>query len=256
MLSIQVGCTTPEVENTPATEDVTSQTTTQTNTEEVPNQSNYYEIRTNLGRIVIRLYDDTPEHRDNFARLVSEQFYDSTSFHRVIADFMIQGGDPNSKNDDPMDDGQGGPGYTLPAELKTNHFHKKGALAAARQGDAVNPTRASSGSQFYLVLGSQVEPGTLDQIEQSLRQQIPNPEFAFSEEARTAYTTSGGTPHLDGQYTVFGEVVDGFDVLATIGASPTARATGQAVHPALIDQPFEKVVMQVTKLDDYSPPSN
>lgn len=220
------------------------------------NQTMYYEISTNLGRMVVRLYDDTPEHRDNFARLANEGFYDSTSFHRVIANFMIQGGDPNSKNDDPMDDGMGGPGYTLPAEIRANHFHKRGALAAAREGDVTNPTRASSGSQFYIVLGGvPFEADVLDKIERSLRTQIPDPSFSFSDSARTAYMRDGGAPHLDGMYTVFGELVEGFDVLDAIGASSTARSTGQSVHPALIDQPFEKVVMKIRPLENYSPPA-
>lgn len=220
-----------------------------------PSNGNYYEISTTLGTLVVRLYDDTPEHRDNFARLASEGYYDGTTFHRVIANFMIQGGDPNSKNDDPMDDGSGGPGYTLPAEIKPDHFHKRGAVAAARQGDVVNPTRASSGSQFYIVLGGvPFDSTSLDQIERGLRTQIPDPGFTFSDSARAVYMRDGGAPHLDGMYTVFGEVVDGFDVLDAIGKTPTARSTGQQAHPALLDQPLEKVVMHVKPLENYSPP--
>ncbi|MGA7303967.1 MAG: peptidylprolyl isomerase [Rhodothermales bacterium] len=233
--------------------DTTENQSTPMNT--APSEGNYYEISTPKGRMVVRLYDDTPEHRDNFARLANEGYYDGTTFHRVIANFMIQGGDPNSKNDDPMDDGAGGPGYTLSAEINPAHFHKRGALAAARQGDVVNPTRASSGSQFYLVLGgAPFDSTTLDQIERSLRTQIPDPGFTFSDSARAAYMRDGGAPHLDGMYTVFGEVVEGFDVLDAIGNSPTARSTGKSVQPALVDQPFDKIVMQVKHLENYTPP--
>jgi len=248
------GCSNAQPDST-ATKAAPIDSTNQTTMTTVPQDANYYEITTNLGRMVVRLYNDTPEHRDNFARLADEGFYDGTTFHRVIANFMIQGGDPNSKNDDPMDDGAGGPGYTLPAEFKADHFHKRGALAAARQGDVVNPTRASSGSQFYIVLGgTPFDATTLDQIERSLRTQIPDPGFTFSDSARAAYMRDGGAPHLDGMYTVFGEVVEGFDVLDAIGTSPTARSTGKPVQPALVDQPFEKVVMQIRHLENYTPP--
>lgn len=219
--------------------------------------TNYFEITTRHGRMVVRLYDDAPLHRDNFAKLASEDFYDGTTFHRVIANFMIQGGDPNSKNDDLSDDGQGGPGYTIPAEISTARFHKRGALAAARQADQVNPNRASSGSQFYLVLGGRpfVE-ATLRQVEQRLRQQIPDPDFAFTPEMVEAYTTGGGAPHLDGLYTVFGELVEGFDVLDAIGSEKTPRTEGEQTPPALFDQPLEKVEMEIRPLPDYSPSSN
>ena len=217
--------------------------------------STYYEIETRLGNIVIGLYDDTPGHRDNFAKLVDEGFYNGTTFHRVIANFMIQGGDPNSKNDDPMDDGQGGPGYTVPAEISTSRYHKRGAVAGARQADQVNPQRSSSGSQFYLVHGGrEFDDNTLTQIEYRLRQQIPDANFSFTPEMREAYATDGGAPHLDGMYTVFGEIVDGWDVLDAIGAEETARSTGERTHPALTDQPYEPVPMQIRALEDYTPP--
>ncbi len=218
--------------------------------------TNYYEIVTRLGTMVIRLYDDTPGHRDNFAKLVSEGFYDGTTFHRVIANFMIQGGDPDSKGGDPMSYGQGGPGYTTPAEINAARYHKRGAVAAARQADQVNRKRASSGSQFYLVLGGQpYDKNILTQIEYRLRQQIPDPKFAFTPEMRAAYQKDGGAPHLDGMYTVFGEIVEGFDVLDLIGAEETARSTGEQTHPALADQPLESISMEIRALPNYTPPA-
>ena len=216
--------------------------------------TNYYEIVTPHGRLVILLYDETPGHRDNFAKLVDEGFYNGTTFHRVIANFMIQGGDPNSKNDDPMDDGQGGPGYTVPAEIDAARYHKRGAIAAARQADQVNPTRSSSGSQFYLVHGGRpYEASTLTQMQHRLRQQIPDPDFTFSAEALADYETGGGAPHLDGMYTIFGEVVEGFDVLDSIGGTATARSTGENTHPSLLDQPLESITLEIKLLSDYTP---
>jgi peptidyl-prolyl cis-trans isomerase B (cyclophilin B) len=206
--------------------------------------------------MVVRLYDDTPKHSENFAKLASEGFFNGTTFHRVINGFMIQGGDPNSKNDDPMDDGQGGPGYTIPAETNPEHFHKKGALAGARQADQVNPMRASNGSQFYIVLGGrEFTPDILKQVEPRLRQQIPDPDFSYSPEQVEAYSTVGGAPHLDGMYTVFGEVVEVFDVLDAIGAVETPRSMGEQTNPTLYDQPTEPIEMTVRPLDDdYTPP--
>ena len=148
--------------------------------------TNLYEIRTPEGRMVVRLYDETPQHRDNFKKLVAEQFYDSTTFHRVIERFMIQGGDPNSRGDDPAAVGQGGPGYTIPAEIRPDLYHKRGALAAARQGDPVNPERRSSGSQFYIVQGETYNDSTLAEMEQALRQRIPDADFSFSDSAKAA----------------------------------------------------------------------
>ena len=226
----------------------------------------YYEIVVPQGRMVVRLYDDTPGHRDNFAKLAEEQFYDSTTFHRVIAGFMIQGGDPNSKNDDLLDDGAGGPGYTIPAEFVPTRFHKRGALAAARQGDQVNPEKRSSGSQFYIVHGG--TPYTeeqLAQIEAGLRQQLGDPDFSFPEEARQAYLTEGGAPQLDGAYTVFGELVEGFDVLDAVANVLTVRRRIQMqdatlmnegpFDPRLQDQPPQPVPMTVRPLPEYTPPS-
>ena len=212
---------------------------------------NRYVIGTPQGDIVIRLYDETPGHRDNFAKLVDEEFFDGTLFHRVIANFMLQGGDPNSLDDNPYDDGQGGPGYMIDAEFKPQFIHKRGAIAAARTGDQGNPDRKSSGSQFYIVHGGRpFTDAMLDDIEGNLRRQIPDSTFAFSPEAREFYRTVGGAPHLDGMYTVFGEVISGMDVVDRIAAIPTARSQRQRVPPQVIDKPFEDVPMTVRR---YTP---
>lgn len=215
--------------------------------------TNYYAIYTPLGRMVVRLYDETPQHRDNFKRLVAASFYDSTTFHRVIEGFVIQGGDPNSKDFDSSNDGTGGPGYTIPAEIRPGLFHKRGALAAARQGDEVNPERRSSGSQFYLVVGRTFDSATLDEIEAYLREQIPDPHFAFPDSIRQLYQTVGGAPFLDGLYTVFGELVEGFEVLDAIARLPTPRRTGQQAPPAQLDRPLQPVPMTIRPLENYSP---
>ena len=184
-------------------------------------------ISTNYGDIVVRLYDETPEHRDNFLKLAREGYYDGTLFHRVIKDFMIQAGDPESKTADSLAQlGAGGLGYTVPAEIEFPKFyHKRGALAAARQGDMVNPERKSSSCQFYIVQGKTFTDAELDQMEKRLQYQLRMKEpFKYTEEQRVVYKTFGGTPHLDGQYTVFGEVVEGFDVLQKISEVKTGRA--------------------------------
>ncbi len=214
-------------------------------------ETNFYEIRTPQGRLVVRLFDATPLHRDNFKRLAAEQFFDSTLFHRVIDGFMIQGGDPFSRDDTPLNDGQGGPGYTLPPEFRADLFHRRGALAAARQGDGVNPERHSSGSQFYLVQGTVYPDSILTLVEQQLRQQLPDSAFAFADSVRTRYTSEGGAPNLDGMYTVFGQLVEGFDVLDAIARTPTPRNLRQPARPELIDRPFEPVWMIVRPLPDY-----
>ena len=165
-------------------------------------------IKTNMGTIKAKLYNDTPLHRDNFIKLVNEGWYNGSPFHRVIKDFMIQGGQNAN--------GQLDPGYTIPAEFKDNHFHKKGALAAARQPDQVNPKKASSGSQFYIVQGKVYDERTLDMFETRMGK-------VFSARQRQAYQTVGGTPHLDGDYTVFGEVIEGLDVVDKIAAVETGR---------------------------------
>ena len=167
-------------------------------------------ISTKYGDMVAELYDETPIHRDNFIKLVKEGFYDGTLFHRVIPAFMIQGGDPVSKDDTPNTRiGNGGPGYTLPAEFNPQFFHKKGALAAARMGDAVNPKKESSGSQFYIVEGQVYDNNTIDLFAQRMG-------IEFSPAQKKAYTTVGGTPHLDANYTVFGELVEGLEIISKI----------------------------------------
>jgi len=226
---------------------------TPSETPELP-ATNYYAIDTPEGRMVIHLSDETPHHRDNFKKLVAEGFYNGTTFHRVIAGFMIQGGDPNSKDDDPTNDGQGGPGYTIPAEFSPNLYHKRGALATARTGDNVNPERRSSGSQFYIVHGTNpIDDAMLDQIEHQLRSSIPDSSFHFSAKARANYLKDGGAPFLDQQYTVFGEVVEGLDVLDKIGKTETARSSGKGGNPALLDQPIKRIEMTVKPLADYHP---
>ena len=175
-------------------------------------------IETNYGTIKAKLYNDTPLHRDNFLKLVNEGWYNGSPFHRVIKDFMIQGGQ-NA-------DGRMDPGYTVPAEFRENHFHQKGALCAARQGDQVNPKKASSGSQFYIVQGTVFDDKKLDLYEERLGK-------VFSAKQRQAYKTVGGTPHLDGDYTVFGEVTEGLDVVDKI-----AR-----VKTGYMDVPVEPVII-------------
>lgn len=176
------------------------------------------EIETNMGTLKVQLFENTPGHRDNFIKLVEQGFYDSTLFHRVIANFMIQGGDPDSKAA-PAGKmlGMGGPGYTIPAEFVDSNLHIKGALAAARMGDQMNPTKASSGSQFYIVQGQSLDDAMLNQIE-NMRN------FKYTEEQRLLYKEKGGTPFLDRDYTVFGMLIEGFDVLDKIAAMPGDRA--------------------------------
>lgn len=224
------------------------------------------DIKTSVGDIRVRLFGDTPAHRDNFLKLVKEKYYDGVLFHRVINEFMVQTGDPDSKNADSNTHlGSGGPDYTLEAEIVyPRHFHHRGALAAARQGDQVNPERRSSGSQFYIVTGKAYNEQQLAQMEKQLqmarkqeifnqlaeqhrdsiitlrknRDQVSlqalqdelvaiteqkaaeNP-ASLSPEQKKAYSTVGGTPHLDSQYTVFGEVVSGMDVVEKIEKSQT-----------------------------------
>ncbi|MBL0271642.1 MAG: peptidylprolyl isomerase [Chitinophagaceae bacterium] len=175
-------------------------------------------LKTSMGDIVIRLSDSTPLHRDNFLKLVKVGFYDSLLFHRVMLNFMIQGGDPNSKTAKPgMPLGNGGPSYTVPAEFRQTLFHKKGMIAAARQPDDVNPEKASSGSQFYLTQGKVFTDAGLDSMETiRLKRKIPA-------EQREVYKTIGGIPHLDQNYTVFGEIVKGLETVDKIAAVPTSK---------------------------------
>ena len=175
-------------------------------------------IETSEGNITLQLYDDTPLHRDNFVKLVKTGYYDGVIFHRVIPQFMIQTGDPDSKNPQPgAAYGRGGPDYKVPAEILPDRYHKKGALAAARTN---NPKKESSGSQFYIVQGNVFAPEDLNALQES--KQRTNPDFRFSDEARKTYAEIGGTPYLDDDYTVFGELTEGLDVLDKIAATPTA----------------------------------
>jgi cyclophilin family peptidyl-prolyl cis-trans isomerase len=177
------------------------------------------EMVTTEGTMVLRLSDSTPEHRDNFIRLVKSHYLDSMLFHRVIRGFMIQSGDTTSiRARARMPLGNGGPGYTLPAEMVPSLFHKKGALAAARQGDDINPERRSSGSQFYIVQGRTFTDAQMDSIEVTRLQGRKIPA-----ERREYFRTVGGTPQLDGNYTVFGEVVRGLDVIDKIAATETSK---------------------------------
>ena len=226
------------------------------------------ELETSLGKIVVELYNETPQHRDNFIKLVKEGYYDGVLFHRVIKDFMIQTGDGNSKTAGPETSlGDGDPGYTIEAEfVYPKYFHKRGALAAARTGDQVNPERRSSGSQFYIVTGKVYSSDELQMmtkrmndvkkqdifrrlitensakidelqnnhdnegiktlqnelIQKTEAEAAENP-FKMTDEQLNAYTSIGGTPHLDGQYTVFGEVVEGMDVVDKIQNTTTGR---------------------------------
>ena len=177
------------------------------------------ELVTTSGVMVLRLSDSTPLHRDNFLRLVKSGFYDSILFHRVIRDFMIQAGDPQSRQAKPGQPlGQAGPGYSIPAEIRSSLFHKKGMLAAARLGDHVNPKRESSGSQFYIVHGRVFTDAGLDSVENLTRQGRK-----LSPPHREVYKTIGGVPHLDDNYTVFGEVMNGLEVIDSIASETTSR---------------------------------
>jgi cyclophilin family peptidyl-prolyl cis-trans isomerase len=189
-------------------------------------------IQTSMGDMMIRLSDSTPLHRDNFLKLVKVGFYDSVLFHRVIKDFMIQAGDPESKRAaDGVGLGNGGVGYTVPAEFRTTLFHKKGVIAAARTGDNVNPQKASSSCQFYIVKGKIFTDAGLDSLETfRLKRKLPAAH-------REVYKTIGGTPHLDQGYTVFGEVIKGFDVIDKISVVQTTR-----------DRPIENVRIIKAKL--------
>lgn len=181
-------------------------------------------IHTDYGDITAKLYNDTPKHRDNFIKLIKEGWYNDSPFHRVMNGFMIQGGGNK--------DGRPDPGYTIEAEIRPNHFHKKGALAAARTPDRVNPEKRSSGSQFYIVQGRKETAQYLDAVTAKTGHQ-------FTAEEREVYKTIGGTPHLDGGYTVFGEVLDGFDVIDKIAAVKTGRG----------NRPLEEVTMKIEILE-------
>lgn len=244
------------------------------------------EVKTSMGDFVVELYNETPQHRDNFVKLAREGYYDGVLFHRVINQFMVQAGDPSSKSADSTAVlGEGDPGYTLPAEfVYPKYFHKRGVLAAARTADQVNPERRSSGSQFYVVTGRVYTPDMLDGMKKrqadQRKQQIFNDlamqhidsiramqsrndmaglealqneliakteaeyatdPFEFTPEQVEAYTTVGGTPHLDGQYTVFGEVVQGYETINKIqnvetGAHDRPRTDVKIISMRVLEQ--------------------
>ena len=194
-------------------------------------------VQTTMGDFMIRLSDSTPLHRDNFLKLVKVGFYDSLLFHRVIQNFMVQGGDPNSKRaaaGQPL--GNGGPGYTVPAEFRATLFHKKGMIAAARTSDNVNPQKASSGSQFYIVQGRTFTDAGLDSTE-TYRMNGRKLPAAH----REVYKSIGGTPHLDQTYTVYGEVVKGLEVIDKIAAVQTSKGQDR-------DRPLEDIRIIKAKL--------
>lgn len=174
-------------------------------------------LRTSMGDVVVELYNDTPRHRDNFLKLVREGYYDGNLWHRVISDFMIQTGDSATRHAVPgAEVGDGDLGYRIPAEINfPKYFHKRGALAAAREGDAENPKRESSASQFYIVWGFPYGPKAMAKF-QAKQDSITKGAVTYSQEMCDYYWTHGGTPWLDGQYTVFGEVVKGLDVVGKI----------------------------------------
>jgi len=191
-------------------------------------------ISTDLGDIKIKLYNETPQHRDNFVKLVKEGFYDGTLFHRVIPQFMIQGGDPDSRDAEAGKRlGQGGPNYKIPAEFNENLFHKRGALSAARQGDAQNPEKQSSGSQFYIVTGKVYSDAELEQSQGRMKDR------KMTDAQKEVYKTEGGVPFLDGGYTVFGEVVEGMDIAEKIGLVQKDRS----------DRPLENMKMSIKMID-------
>lgn len=194
-----------------------------------PPSTTTVELVTEFGSMMIELFDETPLHRDNFVKLVEEGFYDSLLFHRVIPAFMVQGGDPDSRNATAGRRlGSGSPGYQIPAEFSDQFIHRKGALAAARTGGPGNPEKKSSGSQFYIVHGSTVDEAQLELMGKRGGR-------SYSEEQIAIYTEEGGYPPLDGEYTVFGQVVDGLDVIDKI--------TAQETDP--YDRPKEDVLMKM-----------
>ncbi len=197
----------------------------------------YVKIETSYGDMVVKLYNETPKHRDNFLKLVKEGTYNDLLFHRVIKEFMIQGGDPNSRTAQKGQMlGDGELGYTIPAEFVPSCYHKKGALAAARQADQVNPQKASSSCQFYIVQGNKWDAQRLALVEERMHKK-------FTPEQAQVYATLGGTPFLDGDYTVFGEVVEGLEVIDKIAAVQTDGN----------DRPQEDVKMKMTVLKKYKP---
>lgn len=253
-------------------------------------------IKTDYGDMRAILYEDTPEHRENFLKLAREGYYDSTLFHRVIEDFMIQAGDPKSKNAEPGEAiGSGGPDYKIPAEIRSEYFHRKGAIAAARQDNAINPEKESSGSQFYIIDGTTFSEEFLrtdmKKLGQALQQYLMRTKFdslrnefrmlynagKFQEyndlmlqlkpeieeeldinldkeidpEKIEVYTTMGGVPHLDGEYTVFGQVIDGLDVIDKISVQPTDNRNRPTKDIRLLIEVEEMPKRRITRKYGY-----
>lgn len=202
--------------------------------EETKEKTTMVIISTDLGEMKAVLYNETPLHKENFIKLAKEGYFDGCLFHRVIDGFMIQGGDPDSKTAKPGQMlGQGGPGYTIPAEFKQELIHKKGALAAARMADQVNPQKASSGSQFYIAQGKSYTENELNMLSSRMGK-------AFNKQQMEAYTTVGGVPFLDYEYTVFGEVVEGLEVIDKIAAVEKDRR----------DRPVQDIKMTIKVVEE------
>lgn len=198
-------------------------------------------IATSFGDMKLKLYNETPIHRDNFIKLVMDEYYNGTLFHRVIKDFMIQGGDPESKGAAAGQHlGKGGPGYTLPAEINHGFIHKKGALCAARKGDASNPEYVSNGSQFYIVEGRVLDANMVLSMEQRRNSNLPeDQQWHYTDDQVHTYTTLGGIPHLDGTYTIFGEMTEGFDVIDAISVAQTDK-----MSRPIVDIPMEIMIIK------------
>jgi peptidyl-prolyl cis-trans isomerase B (cyclophilin B) len=226
----------------------------QAQAEKPPKKDSLVVIHTPYGDMTVLLYRQTPRHRANFLKLAGEGFYDSTKFHRVIKEFMIQGGDPSSKDTTARRTwGNGGPGYTLPAEIVPTLYHRRGVLAAARQSDAINPERESSGSQFYIVQGKPLTEAEVEGVNVRMKRMFPD--YNMPADMREAYQTVGGSPWLDRQYTIFGEVIDGMDIIDQVAAQPVSYAG--SLPETDIPITMEVLVMKrkkVTKNFDYQYP--
>lgn len=207
-------------------------------------ETNYVvNVMTNRGEITLMLYNQTPLHRDNFVKLCNGSVYNNVLFHRVIKEFMVQAGDPESKKQEPGRlYGDGDLGYSIVAEIKPELFHKRGVLAAAREGDRVNPERKSSASQFYIVVGKRFTDQELDNLEKRVARATGVADYKISPEKREIYRSLGGTPHLDMQYTVFGEVLKGMEIVEKISKVDTDQN----------DRPMDDICIISTKVSKHS----